>query len=225
MRQRTTRTLAKLSRLWRCANAHWWRAFTHILHGQGPGSLVVGFPGYLLRSEPMRRQIVRIAQGISVLGISKGNLEKLTFWLPHPDEQQKIAGALAATDAKIQAVADQITNFRPSRRACCSRCSSDMMRPAELLIIENATECPEFRYYCPDEEGGKERLEPPRHLHRDMQSACGRSVENIILSLEEGVRPKTSRILMYRHSLNVLASCFSRTTQSSKKPLLHGLPP
>jgi type I restriction enzyme S subunit len=73
---------------------------------------VLGFSGYLLRSEPMRRQIVRIAQGISVLGISKGNLEKLTFWLPHPDEQQKIADALAAMDAKIQAVADQIVKLQ-----------------------------------------------------------------------------------------------------------------
>lgn len=88
---------------------------THIARPR-PGSLVVGFPGYLLRSEPMRRQIVRIAQGISVLGISKGNLEKLTFWLPHPDEQQKIAGALAATDAKIQAVADQITKLQTFKK-------------------------------------------------------------------------------------------------------------
>ena len=80
------------------------------------GSLVVGFSGYLLRSEPMRKQIVRIAQGISVLGISKGNLEKLTFWLPHPDEQKKIAGTLAATDAKIQVVTDQITKLQTFKK-------------------------------------------------------------------------------------------------------------
>jgi len=80
------------------------------------GSLVVGFSGYLLRSAPMRRQIMRIAQGISVLGVSKGNLEKLTFWLPHPDEQEKIANALAAMDAKIQAVADQITKLQTFKK-------------------------------------------------------------------------------------------------------------
>jgi type I restriction enzyme S subunit len=78
--------------------------------------LVVGFAGYLLRSEPMRRQIVRIAQGISVLGISKGNLEKLTFLLPHPDEQRKIADALAATDAKIQAVVNQISKMQTFKK-------------------------------------------------------------------------------------------------------------
>lgn len=80
------------------------------------GSLVVGFPGYMLRSEPMRRQIIRIAQGISVLGISKGNLEKLTFWLPHHDEQQKIADALGAIDAKIQAAADQFSKLRTFKK-------------------------------------------------------------------------------------------------------------
>lgn len=76
------------------------------------GSLVVGFSGYLLRSAPMRRQIMRIAQGISVLGISKGNLEELTFWVPHPNEQQKIADVLTAIDAKIQTVADQVTKLQ-----------------------------------------------------------------------------------------------------------------
>lgn len=80
------------------------------------GTLVVGFSGYLLRSAPMRRQIMRIAQGISVLGVSKGNLEGLTFWIPHPEEQQKIADALSAMDAKIQAVADQVTKLQTFKK-------------------------------------------------------------------------------------------------------------
>ncbi|MER9064961.1 restriction endonuclease subunit S [Mesorhizobium sp. M0902] len=69
----------------------------------------LGFSGYLLRSAPMRRQIVRVAQGISVLGISKTNLERLILWLPHPDEQRRIADFLSALDTKIEAVAQQIT--------------------------------------------------------------------------------------------------------------------
>lgn len=71
-----------------------------------------GFPGYLLRSDPMRRQIERIAQGISVLGISKRNLEKLTFFLPHPDEQRKIADFLSALDRKIDLVGQELTHAR-----------------------------------------------------------------------------------------------------------------
>jgi type I restriction enzyme S subunit len=80
------------------------------------GSLVVGFSGYMLRSAPMRRQVMRIAQGISVLGVSRGNLEGLTFWLPHPDEQTKIADALSAMDAKIQAVADQVARLQTFKK-------------------------------------------------------------------------------------------------------------
>jgi type I restriction enzyme S subunit len=79
-------------------------------------SLALGFPGYLLRSNPMRRQIMRIAQGVSVLGVSKGNLEKLTFWLPNLDEQRKIAGSLSAIDAKIDAVSTQIIQMESFKK-------------------------------------------------------------------------------------------------------------
>ena len=77
-----------------------------------PATVQTGFAGYLLRSAPMRRQIERIAQGISVLGISKGNLEKLTFFLPHPDEQRKIADFLSALDRKIDLVGQELTHTR-----------------------------------------------------------------------------------------------------------------
>lgn len=79
-------------------------------------SLVLGFSGYLLRSAPMRKQTMRIAQGISVLGVSKGNLEKLTFWLPHPDEQRKIAATLSALDGKIDALSQKISEMEAFKK-------------------------------------------------------------------------------------------------------------
>lgn len=81
-----------------------------------PGTVQTGFAGYLLRSAPMRRQIVRIAQGISVLGISKGNLEKLTFFLPHPEEQRKIANFLSALDYKISLVEQELTRSQAFKK-------------------------------------------------------------------------------------------------------------
>jgi type I restriction enzyme S subunit len=81
-----------------------------------PGKVQTGFAGYLLRSAPMRRQIVRIAQGISVLGISKGNLEKLTFFLPHTEEQRKIAGFLSALDYKISLVEQELTRLQTFKK-------------------------------------------------------------------------------------------------------------
>ncbi len=78
--------------------------------------LIVGFSGYLLSSYTIRRQIMRMAQGISVLGVSKNNLSKVTLLLPHPDEQKKIADALSAIDAKISAVSDQIEKFEKFKK-------------------------------------------------------------------------------------------------------------
>ncbi|MCJ8149484.1 restriction endonuclease subunit S [Shinella sedimenti] len=83
---------------------------THVARPK-PGELAVGFSGYLLRSASVRKQIVRMAQGISVLGISKANLERLNFHLPHPDEQRKIADFLAALDRRIDGIDDQITQI------------------------------------------------------------------------------------------------------------------
>ena len=50
---------------------------------------------------------MRVAQGISVLGISRSHLEKLNIFLPDPDEQQRIADLLGALDDKIAALADR----------------------------------------------------------------------------------------------------------------------
>lgn len=70
--------------------------------------IIVGYSGYLFKSEDIRKQIKKIAQGISVLGISKTNLEHLNVPLPCIEEQSKIAGFLTAIDQKIEAVAKQI---------------------------------------------------------------------------------------------------------------------
>jgi type I restriction enzyme, S subunit len=81
-----------------------------------PITVVLGFSGYLFRTPKMRRQMMRIAQGISVLGISKPNLSKLELQLPHPDEQAKIAGALSAMDAKIAAVQAQVHHMQAFKK-------------------------------------------------------------------------------------------------------------
>lgn len=80
------------------------------------GCLAIGFPGYLMRTEAVRHQVMRFAQGISVLGISKDNLAKVRVQVPHPDEQRKIADALSAMDAKIAAVANQITHMESFKK-------------------------------------------------------------------------------------------------------------
>ncbi len=60
-----------------------------------------GFGGYLLRSGYLREQIIKIATGVSVLGISKGNLSKIKLRMPTGPEQRKIADFLSTIDSKI----------------------------------------------------------------------------------------------------------------------------
>jgi type I restriction enzyme S subunit len=81
---------------------------THLARPKA-GKFALGFVGYMVRVESVRRQIMRAAQGISVLGVSKDNLGKVVVPYPHLEEQRKIAAALSALDAKIAATALQIT--------------------------------------------------------------------------------------------------------------------
>ena len=67
-------------------------------------AIALGFAAYLFASWPLRKQLMRIANGASVLGISKTNLAKVDLTLPSLQEQQKIAEALSAIDAKIEAL-------------------------------------------------------------------------------------------------------------------------
>ena len=69
----------------------------------------VGFKGYLFQSQDVRKKIKVLAQGISVLGISKKNLEKMTVMLPCIDEQQKVVNLLSQLDDRIEYVAESFT--------------------------------------------------------------------------------------------------------------------
>jgi type I restriction enzyme, S subunit len=80
------------------------------------GEIALGFSGYLFQSFGLRRQIMRIAQGISVLGISKPNLSKLKLSLPHLDEQRKIADCLGALDNKIAVVTAQVKHMQAFKK-------------------------------------------------------------------------------------------------------------
>lgn len=77
---------------------------------------VTGFKGYLLQTDFVRKQIQRIAQGISVLGISKKNLAKVEFLLPCKEEQMKIVSLLKNIDRKIDATDFQLTQTKTFKK-------------------------------------------------------------------------------------------------------------
>ncbi len=67
-----------------------------------------GFKGYFMQSYEVRLQMMKVATGISVLGITKGNLSKVIIHLPAKEEQQKIANFLTRIDDKTNAVGRQL---------------------------------------------------------------------------------------------------------------------
>lgn len=83
----------------------------NVLRGASNGTYLA----YIL-SNACRKAIARLAQGNSVVHLYGRHLETIRMQIPHPDEQQKIADALQAMDAKIQVVANQITQMEAFKK-------------------------------------------------------------------------------------------------------------
>ncbi len=79
-----------------------------ILARPDKSKLSLGFSGHLMKSEFLRMQIMKIAQGSKVLSISATRLSGLTLFLPERDEQTRIADFLSALDNKINKAQVQI---------------------------------------------------------------------------------------------------------------------
>jgi type I restriction enzyme S subunit len=59
------------------------------------------FASFLMKTHRVRIEIMKIAQGTKVLGISKNRLDKIPLIVPTPPEQTKIANFLTAVDQRI----------------------------------------------------------------------------------------------------------------------------
>lgn len=68
----------------------------------------LGYQAYLQKSWKMRYQIMRIAQGTKVLGISTKQLAQIDVPIPCYDEQEKIASFMISLDSKIDLVNSEL---------------------------------------------------------------------------------------------------------------------
>jgi type I restriction enzyme S subunit len=75
-----------------------------------------GFKGYLFLTEDLKTNIKRIANGISVLGISKNNLSKLMVNIPNTEEQQDIVKFMSAIDKKIELLEKKYANYQEFKK-------------------------------------------------------------------------------------------------------------
>lgn len=79
--------------------------------GYRPNSLnelVPEFSQYFFRSDIVRREIIKLAQGSTRFNMSKLSLMKFKFFIPQKEEQQKIAEFLMSVDSAIERVQIQI---------------------------------------------------------------------------------------------------------------------
>ncbi len=75
------------------------------------------YASFLLRSEFVRRDIAKMAQGATRYNLSKKQLMGLQLILPPIDEQQKIASVLSAADAEITTIQHQLDNLKQQKKA------------------------------------------------------------------------------------------------------------
>ncbi|WP_421801288.1 restriction endonuclease subunit S [Flagellimonas sp.] len=89
----------------------------HTFHARpNKHKMALGFSGYLLQSWMIRKQVMKIAQGTKVLGISTGRLAEIKFFIPSYEEQSQIAHFLSAIDRKIALVQTQIAETQTFKK-------------------------------------------------------------------------------------------------------------
>jgi len=91
-------------------------------------NMYVGFMSALLKSWSVRKQVMTIAQGTKVLGISTGRLSKINLSYPSLPEQTKIADFLSAIDARLHALEQKKSLLEAYKKGCMQRLFSQEIR-------------------------------------------------------------------------------------------------
>ncbi|MCF8359157.1 MAG: restriction endonuclease subunit S [Prolixibacteraceae bacterium] len=88
-----------------------------LLARQREKKLTIGFGGYLFKSNWVRKQIQKEAQGAKVLGISTGRIANVQISFPQKtQEQQKIASCLSSLDELITAHNDKLDALKDHKK-------------------------------------------------------------------------------------------------------------
>lgn len=77
---------------------------------------VLGFKGYYFSNPKLKKQIKIIANGISVLGIGKNDLSKISIKIPCKSEQEKIVKFLFKIDKKIIFLKSNLDNCQKFKK-------------------------------------------------------------------------------------------------------------
>ena len=89
---------------------------------------VQGFRTYIFNNPKVNTELKKIATGISVYGISKGNLQKLLIPIPTLPEQEKIAKILSTWDEAIDKCKDVIEQLKERNRGLAQQLLTGKVR-------------------------------------------------------------------------------------------------
>lgn len=87
-----------------------------------------GFMGYLFKTESVHRQMVRVATGVSVLGLSKSNVSDMCLLVPPLEEQQKIAAFLATVDKRVALLERKVQQLETYKHGVMQQLFSQQLR-------------------------------------------------------------------------------------------------
>jgi type I restriction enzyme S subunit len=96
------------------------------------GKTAKKFRSHLLKSWPVAKELKKIATGISVLGVSKGNIEKVKIPLPPLPQQGKIAEILTTWDEAISKIEKLIKAKKRYKKGLMQRLLSGKVRFSEF---------------------------------------------------------------------------------------------
>lgn len=99
-----------------------------ILARRKTDDLTIGFIAFLMKTYNVRLEIMRIAQGTKVLGLSSRRLAEVPLWLPKPNEQAKIATFLTAIDKRINLLTNQKEQLEHYKKGLMHKIFSQELR-------------------------------------------------------------------------------------------------
>jgi type I restriction enzyme S subunit len=121
----------------------------HTFHLRDTNSNFVGtFRGLILNSNSVKKQMLRLAVGMKVFGVSKPQLQQVFVPVPPISEQTAIATALSDTDALIGGVEKLIAKKRNIKQGAMQQLLSSTGsdgKPKEGWVVKKLGEIGEFK--------------------------------------------------------------------------------
>ncbi|QPK61390.1 restriction endonuclease subunit S (plasmid) [Methylomonas sp. LL1] len=153
-----------------------------LLARQKDKKLIIGFGGYLFKSNRIRMQIKKESQGAKVLGISAGRLSNIEVAFPSDKkEQQKIVDCLSSIDELVTAQTRKVEALKAYKKGLMQ----------QLFPTEGATvpklRFPEFR------DAGEWKIRELKDFITERNQIPSEKLPLYSLTIEDGVTPKTER--------------------------------